>query len=607
MRTNTYTQSIPRPLDKHDVLLKDFSGGLNNRSEILQDNESPYLVNMRYDEDLGFVKRDGTELYDNLELSGAVVHMDEFKPYQKEDVMVRATKQHLYIGDAMVKQLYGEVSGANNAGRYFFADGSKLYVYGEAPQTSSIYEKALGTPRTGNQLFTVISPSTEFTPLGEEHAQGVTNWDYDTNTVWYEPCTWEMRDTYKGANVVPSSTQYVASHNGRLYLSGAKDDDDNVFISDVSNPFYYPVYLPIQLPPNSDKVRGLAVFDNAVIVGREFDMFAILGDTNRTDTLAQTYTLHKLNTHTGFANNKAHNVAHNYLFFMGADGQCYALSSANADVKILSTTILNKQIDFLKKPFRKWDESEEEYVSFTNEDVVKAVTYFFDNNWHVSIGDYTAVYNYETRAWSLYTGLHATAFYHKNYKLMIGRSDGKTTIFTPNNYLDLGDPYLATWHSKVLDLGDPLMFKHFKDFFLSVSAFEHHASDIRITIVIDGREIAINEIARSMISRYGKSQWGDLYITADMMVQIPFYINVRGRFIQFKISNAWDVTETVFVKEDLPTIKRRRFLETLGKTSDGKYYLFTKNGWVEKKEEDLNQPLKFYQIAGEYELRRRRW
>jgi hypothetical protein len=296
------------------------------------------------------------------------------------------------------------------------------------------------------------------------------------------------------------------------------------------------------------------------------------------------------------------------LFFVGADGQCYALSSSNADIKVLATVILNKTVDFLKSPYQKWDAITDKFVKLTKEDVVKASTYFFENNWHVSIGDYTSVYNYEARAWSLYTGLQATAFYHKDYKLMIGRTDGRTSVFTSSNYMDLGDPYLATWHSKTLDLGDPLMYKHFKDFFLSVSAFENHASDIRITIIIDGRETSIEEIARSTVSRYGTAQWGDMYITADMMVHIPFYINMRGRFIQFKISNAWDVADEVFVKEDLHRIPRRKFMQTLGKTtSDNKWWLFTKDGWVEKLEEDLNQPLKFYQLAGEYELRRRRW
>src|SRR5690554_4977757 len=304
MRTNTYLQGVPKPPETYDILLNNFSGGLNNRSEIIQDHESPYVLNMRYDDSLGFVKREGTELYDNVELNGAIIHVDEFKPYNAPDELIRATIQALYVGDKHIKSLSGEISGANNTGRYFFADGDSLYVYGEVPTEDTTYTKVLGTVRTGYQLFKVVSPPSDFIPLDEEHTQGVTNWDYSTNTVWYEPCTWEMRDTYKGANVVPDSIQYVVSHNGRLYLSGAKEDEDNVFISDLSNPFYYPVYLPIQLPPNSDKIRGLAVFDNAVIVGREFDMYAILGDTNRMDTMAQTYYLHKLNTHTGFANNK---------------------------------------------------------------------------------------------------------------------------------------------------------------------------------------------------------------------------------------------------------------------------------------------------------------
>src|SRR5690554_2642028 len=189
MRTNTYLQGVPKPPETYDILLNNFSGGLNNRSEIIQDHESPYVLNMRYDDSLGFVKREGTELYDNVELNGAIIHVDEFKPYNAPDELIRATIQALYVGDKHIKSLSGEISGANNTGRYFFADGDSLYVYGEVPTEDTTYTKVLGTVRTGYQLFKVVSPPSDFIPLDEEHTQGVTNWDYSTNTVWYEPCT----------------------------------------------------------------------------------------------------------------------------------------------------------------------------------------------------------------------------------------------------------------------------------------------------------------------------------------------------------------------------------------------------------------------------------
>lgn len=605
MRSRGYFQNVPNSNEKLDLNIDDFSGGLNNRTDVIETNESPYIVNMRYDETKGFVKRFGTELYDALDLPDPILKIDEFKPYNASDVLIRATKNALYIGDRNIKTINGRISGTNYSGYYMFADGGSIYVYGDFPSATDTYTRVTGTVTTGNELFHVTSPPANYTPLDEQHVMGVTVWDYTSATVWYEPCKLEIADTYKGANVVPESVQYITHHNGRLYVSGAKDDDDNVFITDLQSPFYFPVFLPIQLPPNSDKVRGLAVFDNAVIVSREFDMYAIRGNTTRNDIGIEMFSLNKLNVHTGFANNEAHDVAHNYLFYMGADGQCYALVNASSGEN-LSTTVLSKQIDFLKAPFSKFEE--DKLVPLAKADVINAQTYFFDNDWHVSVGNYVALYNYGTRAWSLYTGLEATAFYHKDYKLMIGRSDGHTTIFTPNNHLDLGKPFLASWLSKRFDLGDPLMYKHFRDFFIALHPHKDLASDVRITVFIDGKEVIITDVSRSQISRYGKAEWGDLYITADTIIQIPFYVNMRGRFIQIKISNTWDVQGEVFGFGDLTTIPKRRFHETLAKTTeDDKYWLFTKEGWIEKTEEDLNQPLKFTQIAGEYEFRRRRW
>lgn len=603
MRTRGYFQNIANTNPKYDMVIDDFSGGLNNRTDVIEDNQSPYLVNMRYDETRGFVKRKGTELYDSLTLPDPIEYIDEYKPYNSPDVLIRASKRNVYANNTSIKQINGEISGTNFTGYYILADGNSMMAYGKFPQSESVYVKILGTPNPNNVILTVKSPPEGYVPLGDAHVQGVTVFDYGTGFVHYEPCELEIADTYKGANVVPTSVQYLTQNNGRLYASGAKDDDDNVFITDIQNPFYFPVFLPMQLPPNSDKVRGLAVFDDAVIVSREYDMHAIRGNTTRNDIGIELFSLNRLNVHSGFANNNAHNVAHNYLFYIGADGQCYALMNASSGTN-LTTTILNKQVDFLKAPFGKKPGN----IRLDKEDVVNAKTYFFNNDWHIGIGNYVALYNYETRSWSLYSGLDASCFYHKDYKLIIGRNDGRTTIFSDSDYLDLGEPYLATWHSKKYDLGDPLMFKHFRDFFISLFPHPDLLSDVRITVMVDGKEATLIDVARSMVSRYGKSVWGDLFITADMAVQIPFYVNMRGRQIQFKISNSWDVAGEVFEFGDLTTIAYRRFNETLAKTtSDDKYWLFTKNGWIEKIEEDLNQPLKFIQLAGEYELRRRRW
>ena len=86
----------------------------------------------------------------------------------------------------------------------------------------------------------------------------------------------EFKDNYKGANKVPLKAKYIASHSGRIYVSGADKDNDNVYISDIKSPFYFPVSLPMQLPPNSDKITGIKV-DEEVIEMTVSDVCKALG------------------------------------------------------------------------------------------------------------------------------------------------------------------------------------------------------------------------------------------------------------------------------------------------------------------------------------------
>ena len=590
-----YMQGTPPANRIHQFKLEDFSGGLNNRTENILPNESANMVNMRYDERTGFTKRRGTRDYGLSDLPASLEYLDEYKPFRGEDTFVRCTSTALYIGDVKVKDVDNVVEGENFQNNYFFTDGTGLYVYGSFPQESSTYMRVEGTPVEGLKLMHVHTPRADYVPLSTEHMTGVTVYDYNTNRIMYEPCELEMQDTFKGANVVPEEAKFVVGHKNRLFISGMRDDDDNVFISDALNPFYFPVYLPIQMPPNSDVVRGLVIYDDAVVVGREHDIHAILGGTNRTDAAEPAFTLKRINSHCGFMSNKCINVAHNYLFFVGSDENTYALSSANNDVKILATQLLNQKVDFKKRP-----------LSLAREHIEDARTYFFKDDWYITVGEIVLVYSYRSQSWSLFNGIGARCFYHKGEHLLYGRRDGITGTFS-EEYLDFGEPFKAYWESKTFDMDDPISFKHFRDFYLLMHVFEDFVSDIRLKVYIDYVEHDLEFTLRSAISLYGVSKWGDLYINQNVLPSQAISLNRRGRFIRFMIMNSYNPQDTVFAKTDLNTITARKFNETLVKTTqDDKYYLFTRDGWVEKTMIDLNQPLKFYEISGEYEFRKKR-
>ena len=591
-------KNTPPPNKIMDFTQNVFSGGLNNQSNILEPFEASYLINMVFSTDEVMDKRYGSVVFDAVNVANLinpVVFIDEYKPYNSTDVLLRATSSKLYADGVEIYTVNGQISGENYNGKYYFSDGSGLYAYGIFHQTTTTYTKVIGTPITTHIVTKTVSPPVDYFPLDTSHVRGVTVVDYNINQVWYEPCQKELEDTHKGANVVPDNIKYIVTHGGRLFASGDNDDDDNVFISDVQNPYYFAVILPIQLPPNSDNVVGLVVYDDSVVVGRNDDIYAINGLTNRANEGVPLFTLRKLNTHTGFANNKSINVVHNFLFFLGSDGNAYAISSAKQSESILSTQLISKQIDLFKDP-----------ISFTNTEIRGAVSYFHDDIWYVSIQDKVLLYSYRHVAWSMFKGLNMRSLYKLNDELIWGDTNGDVVKFS-NDYLDQGVPFIAEWHSKNFDMDTSITFKHFREFFLVSHVFNELSSDIRVLFQVDHSDIKDEIIVSNQISRWGISSFGDRFITRNINASFPFVIGRRGRYIKIILKNSYDVQDTVYTTSDLDFVTGLVDGSTLVYVSqDNTYYLYKESAWHLMSNIDLNQPMRVYEINGEYELRGKR-
>ena len=190
-----------------------------------------------------------------------------------------------------------------------------------------------------------------------------------------------------------------------------------IFISDVENPFYYPVGLPIQIPPDSDKVVGLTVYDDAVIVGRERDIYALAGETNRLDLGLELFNIRRLNTHTGLLITLVLTTFIT-IFFIGNDGNAYALSSSRQEYRILATQLINESIDMFKEP-----------INMSYGDIRDVVTCFNNDYWYVSMEDKVIVYSYRHKAWTLFSGFDARSFYVLNNELRWGGVDGRISTF----------------------------------------------------------------------------------------------------------------------------------------------------------------------------------
>lgn len=591
-------KNVPPPNNIIPFSLNSFNGGLNNRSSQLEANQASDLINMSFVDEELMHGRYGTTAYDAVDLPSSVLFIDEYKPYDATAQLLRCTSTELYSGSAKIATVSNAISGANYMGKYYFVDGAKINLYGTFPQADNLpHVDVIGTPVNADIVMQLVNPPAGYTPLGATYDTGVWKYDYTNLKCWYEPCENEIADTYKGENVLPVNPSYIAVHQDRLYISGSSDDDDNVFITDIMNGFYCPVFLPIQLPPNGDKVVGLFVFHDSIIVGRNYDIHVIYGNTNRTDLSNDLFRLKRVNTHTGFASHNAVSIAHNYMFFAGHDGNMYAMHTTQTNVDILATQILNHTIDIEKAP-----------ISVTNVDLASSYSVFFNDIWYVSIGDKLLLYSYRHRSWTLYkfTDFSPTSLYIKGYDLIIGINTGVSVKIDNTKYSDLGKPYQSYWSSKVMDYDQPSVFKQFREFFIVADTFSSYDSDINFTFEVDYIDVKDTHTIQNQISVWGKSKWGDRFINRNIVTSLPIIIGRRGRTLRVTFSNGYFPHSTVATKADLDNVLGKEEGMLVYVTDESAYYLYTDFSWVKQTDENLFQPMKVREVNGEYELRGKR-
>lgn len=591
-----FIQNVNPPKNKRvEFAISNFSGGLNNRLNTIDDNQASDILNMKFLYDDVMEKRNGYVRYDDLLLDEPITFMDLYRPYADEDVVIRATDSEVYFGDEKVADISGEIDGVNYQGTYLFADGNALYTYGRHTETTSAYVKIIGTHPKDYALLKVVNPPEGYEPLDKVHVRGVTVYNYDEGTVHYEPCENELDDVYLGANLLPKHPRFIQSHKGRLFVSGDKSDDDNVFMTNVNSPFYFAVSLPIQLPPNSDSVRGMAVWDDAVIIGRRDDMYRIVGSTANPELGFELFELKRINSHTGIANNKCLTHVHSFLFFLGSDGVGYAISTTRMDERLLATQIISQTIDVFKNP-----------ISASREDVYNASAVFDGDEWYVNLGERTLVYSYRVRAWTLYDSVDMRAPMMNLGELIWGRSDGTVAKFS-EEYWDYDKPILAFWESKAFDMGHPSRYKQFREFYLVAHAYDYMDTDIRVTFEIDYADVKSAEVIENMISIWGISEFGDRFADRNIKSSIPVMIGRRARFLRFKVSNGYRTVDfDVDRVEDLQSVQRKFYYMTVYVKETDSYYYYKRGVWTELDEQQVNQPMLVYQINGEYEMKGKR-
>ena len=564
MWKNNVKYSTPK---RFDFRLNDFTGGICNTvtESRIKTNEASDLLNVRFEQDGLLKKRSGFALDKKFgELlhgnTGSLLRVFIIEPNhttKKGYLLVIDNKRLVYVTtENEVKNLTWnrpvngtKLSGVQFNDKFFFVDGQHLINMYKVEELEKKGEKVW--------LYKIVAPPYDFVPKPKPATKG--EWkerpypeaEDRAKERWYEPCQNEMEDGYKGSNM---STGFYATmitvHKDRLYIAGNignsdinsggtfSPDPNTIYISDIFNPEYFPASLPLQTPPTGDKITCLRQFNDALIVGRKDDIYAVHGNTNRMES-SQQFTLKKINTHTGMANNYSADIIFNFLFYVGSDGNCYKLTSTSTSVELLATQQVNQKVDFKLPPFdKKISEIVESHTAF---DPIRG-------EWHIQINDDTFVYNYRNFAWSRWKGVECMQFIPTEDKFYYVKEDGGFYIIDDNIYYDrvvsnpeLKIPIQFYWISKNIDFDTPSRIKQIRDTFLISEIIGSHPSDIRVKYEADYVAVVKEHNISSEVARWNLAKWDEhRFVYKNIIRSLPIMVGRRCRNFKVFLGNGYE-------------------------------------------------------------------
>lgn len=589
---------LPEPPETLSWSIDSFEGGLNNvLSEILiQENQATNICNLEFTEDAVIETRGGFKSISSLPVQGTITFVDKFNPTYADVKDIQICNGDVYVDNVRVLPDRNILCGTQFNDKYYFVNGSYMYILGKFPQVTSTHIKVWGTPNTNEIVFKMIAPPSSFTPLDKTYTAGMYNYNYDTMECWYEPCQNELDDEYKGVNVTPTSPTLIGVHNERLIIISDLEDPGTIYVSDVNGALYYPASLGLHIPPKGDRIVGMCIFTDSIVVGTSKEMYAVYGDTNRTTTGNQ-YTMKRLNTHTGFKNNNSITPMHNNLVYVGADDNVYSMYTTKTDVSILMTNVLNKFINLNKSP-----------IGATSEMLTKSSAVFCKDILYILIPDLKVilVYSYKHMAWTLYrTMLNISTMYSYNNELTLYGTTGKTYKIDKSCYDDDGNPFASYWHSKRFSFGDSTIYKKFKDMYVVAHTYNDIRSDIKMTYEVDYVDIKQQEVITNQISKWGITSFGERFITRNLAPSLPVTIGQRGRYIKFIIYNGYFITDTFNTMDELEASEKENQACYYVVETD-KYYFYDTGDLIELNNDQVKQPMKIYSVSGTYQLKGRR-
>jgi len=297
-------------------------------------------------------------------------------------------------------------------------------------------------------------------------------------------------------------------------------------------------YIDIQ-PQDGDYITGLGVFQDVVIIYKQFSTYQMTLDATGTPTVSP------ITKAAGCIASKSVVAVENDLYFLSREG-VRVLGNEPNFFSAIRTNILSKRIDPIIK-------------DMLPANYQKASGVYYNNQYLLSIpdtaGNLTIVlsYNKQFQAWSKWNNINAQAFIsvvesNNEQVLYFLNTDGTQVYqFTPNIYTDNGTPIDAYLLSKVFDFKAPDITKYFVDLGL---IFRTISGEISVNIYTEGNELlggtagisgnVVNDgMGYSMLGYAvlgtGGGSADELMPYTDIVKRVV--INSNSTSIRFKISN----------------------------------------------------------------------
>ena len=297
-------------------------------------------------------------------------------------------------------------------------------------------------------------------------------------------------------------------------------------------------YIDVQ-PDDGDYITGLGVFQDVVIIFKQFATYQLTLDATGTPTVAP------ITKAAGCIAPRSIVSVENDLYFLSREG-IRVLGNEPNFFSAIRTNILSKRIDPI-------------ILGMSTAQMKNCVATFFNNQYIITIpdagGTFNLVlsYNKQFQAWSKWNAIDATslvsAVENDNSRILYFIKSAGTQLyqFTPGTYNDDGVGIEAYLLSKVFDFKAPDITKYFVDLGL---IFRTISGEVTLAVYTQGNTLlggATGLSANPVTDGMGYSMLGEIMLglgggdadslTAYTDIVKRVVINTNSTNIRFKISN----------------------------------------------------------------------